>query len=107
VRIQAIGHGLNSRNAFRAAVAQGANTPLVARSTEVLKDQGQALREAGLLAEAVRLDVADSESIESVAAACGHVDILVNVVGANIRKRFREYSPEQHQRILQGVVDLT
>ncbi len=95
----------------KAAAVQGANTVLAARSTGVLEDQVQALRDAGLSAEAVRLDVTDTESIESVAAAWGDVDILVNVAGTNIRKRFQDYSPEEYERIMQtnlhGIVHLT
>lgn len=95
----------------KAAAAQGANAVLAARSTDVLEDQVQALRDAGLSAEAVGLDVTDPESIDSVAAGCGDVDILVNVAGTNIRKRFQDYSPEEYQRIMQtnlhGIVHLT
>lgn len=95
----------------KAAAAQGADTVLAARSTDVLEDQVQALRASGLSAEAVRLDVTDTESIESVAAACGDVDILVNVAGTNIRKRFQDYSPDEYERIMQtnlhGIVHLT
>ena len=95
----------------KAAAAQGAHAVLAARSTDVLGDHVQALRDAGLSAEAVRLDVTDTESIESVGAACGDVDILVNVAGTNIRKRFQDYSSEEYQRIMQtnlhGIVQLT
>lgn len=95
----------------KAAASHGANAVLAARSTEVLEDQVRSLRDAGLSAEAVRLDVTDTESIESVAAACRDVDILVNVAGTNIRKRFQDYSSEEYERIMQtnlhGIVHLT
>ena len=95
----------------KAAAAQGANTVLAARSTDALDEQVQALRAAGLSAQAVRLDITDGESIESVAASFREVDILVNVAGTNVRKRFQDYSPEEYERIMQtnlhGIVHLT
>jgi NAD(P)-dependent dehydrogenase (short-subunit alcohol dehydrogenase family) len=95
----------------RAAAAQGAHTVLAARSTEALEDEVRNLREAGLSAEALRLDVTDNESIDSAAAACPDADILVNVAGTNIRKPFQEYTPGEYERIMQtnlhGIVRLT
>ncbi|MYB51735.1 MAG: SDR family oxidoreductase [Acidobacteriia bacterium] len=95
----------------KAAAAQGAHAVLAARSTDALGEQVQSLSEAGLSAEAVRLDITDAESIESAAAAFPDVDILVNVAGTNIRKRFQDYSPEEYERIMQtnlhGIVHLT
>lgn len=39
------------------------------------------------------LDLTSSKSIEAVAEAVGTVDLLANVAGINLRKRFEEYSP--------------
>ena len=95
----------------RAAAAQGAHTVLAARSTDDLEGEVRVLREAGLSAESLRLDVTDNESIDSAAAACPDADILFNVAGTNIRKRFQDYAPEEYERIMQtnlhGIVRLT
>ena len=40
-----------------------------------------------------------------------HVDILVNVAGTNIRRRFEQYTKDEYNHILQtnlhGIVELT
>jgi len=98
------------------AIAQGlagagARTLLAARSVEALEREAAALGGQGLAAEAVRLDVADPDSIRSVAAAHPDVDILVNVAGINLRKRFEEYTRQEYDQILEtnlhGIVQLT
>ena len=84
---------------------------LAARSTDVLEGEVRSLREGGLSAESLRLDVTDNESIDSAAAACPAADILINVAGTNIRRRFQDYGPEEYERIMQtnlhGIVRLT
>lgn len=98
------------------AIAQGlaeagARTLLAARSVEAIEREAAALGGQGLAAEAVRLDVADPDSIRSVAAALPGVDILVNVAGINLRKRFEEYTRQEYDQILEtnlhGIVQLT
>ena len=98
------------------AIAQGlagagARTLLAARSVEAIEREAAALGDQGLAAEAVRLDVADPDSIRAVAAALPGVDILVNVAGINLRKRFEEYTREEYDQLLEtnlhGIVQLT
>lgn len=95
----------------KAAAAQGAHTVLASRSTDVLEREVKALREAGFSADSLRLDIADNESIDAVAATCPDVDILINVAGTNVRKRFQDYTPGEYERIMQtnlhGIVRLT
>lgn len=95
----------------RAMAAQGADTVLASRSVTTLEAEAASLRESGLAATALRLDVADSDSIDSAAAACRNASILVNVAGTNIRRRFEDYTPEEYERIMQtnlhGIVRLT
>ena len=50
---------------------------------------------------AIELDMMDSESIRRAAEEAGDVDILVNVAGTNVRKRFEDYTPEQYHLIMQ------
>jgi gluconate 5-dehydrogenase len=91
--------------------AAGAETLLAARSLEALGQEAAKLHAAGLKARPLRLDFTDRSSIEAAAAAIEHIDILVNVAGTNIRKRFEEYSPEEYEYILDtnlnGIVYLT
>ena len=95
----------------KAAAALGAHTVLASRSTDVLEREVKALREAGFSADSLRLDIADNESIDAVAATCPDVDILINVAGTNVRKRFQDYTPGEYERIMQtnlhGIVRLT
>lgn len=90
----------------------GARTIMAARSVDRLREHAQALEAQGFEARALRLDITDSESIRaSVEGLEAAPDILVNVAGTNIRKRFSEYTPAEYQHImrtnLHGIVELT
>jgi gluconate 5-dehydrogenase len=91
--------------------AAGAETLLAARSLEALEREAANLQARGFKASPLRLDFTDRSSIEAAASAVEHVDILVNVAGTNVRKRFEEYSKEEYQYILDtnlsGIVYLT
>jgi gluconate 5-dehydrogenase len=93
------------------AAAAGANVILASRSLPQLQVHAKELRDQGFLAEAMKLDMADNESIDAAAAAQPEVDILINVAGTNIRKRFTEYTQEEYETIMQtnlhGIVRLT
>jgi len=89
----------------------GARTTLAARSLDRLQEHAQALVAKGFEASALRLDLADSESIRAAAAAIDVPDILVNVAGTNIRKSFPQYTRAEYEHIMQtnlhGIVELT
>lgn len=95
----------------KALAAAEAEVVLAARSADALDREAQAIRTAGGRAATQILDVADEASIAAAAGAAGEVDILVNVSGTNVRKRFADYTPEEYGRILQtnlhGLVLLT
>ena len=95
----------------KATAAQGAHTILGSRSINVLEPEAERLRDAGWSAEAVRLDITDNGSIDALGEASRDVDILVNVAGTNVRRRFQDYTPEEYERIMQtnlhGIVRLT
>ena len=84
----------------------GAEVILAARSIDKLKEEATAIN-----GTAIHLDISSADSVHEAAQAAGDVDILVNVAGTNIRKRFEEYSPEDYQYILDtnlnGIVQLT
>lgn len=95
----------------QAVAAQGADTVLAARSAEKLAAEAAALRGKGCKATTASLDMTSQRSIDACAAQHGDCDILINVAGTNIRKRFQDYTPEEYDRIMQtnlhGLVRLT
>jgi NAD(P)-dependent dehydrogenase (short-subunit alcohol dehydrogenase family) len=91
--------------------AAGAHTILAARSIDELTKQADTLKAAGYNAEARALDMSDRESILRFTGALPDIDILVNVAGTNVRKRFEDYTVAQYETImntnLHGIVTLT
>jgi len=91
----------------QALAAQGARIILAARSVDKLEEHAKQLPNARALA----LDITRSDSIRAAVDAAGDVDILVNVAGTNVRKRFQDFTQEEYERILQtnlhGIVELT
>jgi gluconate 5-dehydrogenase len=89
----------------------GAHTILAARSVDKLREHAQALQAKGHKADTLRLDLADSDSIGAATAAVDAPDILVNVAGTNIRKKFQHYTRAEYEHIMQtnlhGIVELT
>ncbi len=90
----------------RAMKDAGARVILAARSKTKLDELA-----AEMGAVAVELDVTSADSIRQAADAAGDVDILVNVAGTNIRKRFEEYTRTEYEYLLQtnlhGLIELT
>ncbi|MES1257639.1 MAG: SDR family oxidoreductase [Acidobacteriota bacterium] len=86
--------------------AAGAHVVLAARS----KDKLEALAKE-MNGRALELDMTSSDSIRRAADEAGDVDILANVAGMNIRKRFEDYTPEQYNSIMQtnlhGLAEIT
>ncbi len=89
----------------------GARTILAARSLDKLEEHARALEAKGFQASALRMDMTDPASIRAAIAGLETPDILVNVAGTNIRKRFADYTKAEYDHILQtnlhGIVDLT
>jgi NAD(P)-dependent dehydrogenase (short-subunit alcohol dehydrogenase family) len=89
----------------------GARTTLAARSVDKLQEHAQALQAKGWQANALRMDLADSESIREAVEGLETPDILVNVAGTNIRKSFPRYTEADYERLmstnLHGIVELT
>jgi gluconate 5-dehydrogenase len=89
----------------------GARTILAARSVDKLREHAQALEAKGFQASALRLDMADSESIRAALDGLETPDILVNVAGTNIRKSFTQFTQAEYEHImrtnLHGIVELT
>lgn len=89
----------------------GARTLLASRSLAALASIARQLRAEGCQAEALELDIASHESREKAMEAAGDIDILVNVAGSNLRKRFTDYTPAEYERLmntnLTGVFELT
>ena len=89
----------------------GARTILAARSRDALTERVRELTSDGYDASALELDVSTPASVEKAADSLDGIDILVNVAGTNVRKRFEEYSREEYDRLLEtnlhGIVRLT
>lgn len=98
------------------AIAQGlaragAHTVMAARSVEKLREHAEALTKEGFGAEAAEIDISSREAIDRVFPQLPEIDILVNVSGTNVRKRFEDYTAEEYDRImntnLNGIFHLT
>ena len=85
----------------------GANTILASRNIDALQSEAAALVKEGHQASALQLDLNAVASIASLP----DVDIMVNVTGTNIRKRFEQYTKEEIDHLLQttltGLTQLT
>jgi NAD(P)-dependent dehydrogenase (short-subunit alcohol dehydrogenase family) len=94
----------------RAMAEAGAHTILAARSAEALDREAASILVSGGSAETRILDFTSPESIR-VCAESVDPDILVNVSGMNIRKRFEAYTPAEYDVMLKtnlgGIVQLT
>lgn len=95
----------------RATAAAGARTILASRSLDQLQAEANSLKDEGYHAEALYLDVTEAASIRAVAESYLEADILVNVAGTNIRKKFEDYTAQEYDEIMQsnlhGLVQLT
>ena len=83
---------------------EGAKVGLAARRTEVLDSVAAEIRNAGGTAAVARLDVADSASVkqavQSIEAALGRIDILVNNSGTSIAKPLLEQTEQDFDDVI-------
>lgn len=87
--------------AAAAALAEaGAAVTLCARSSVEIEDAADAIRMAGGQAEALPLDVGDTEAVRSALAARPGFDILVNNAGTNRPKAFTEVTTDDYDAVL-------
>lgn len=101
--------GLGEVFAYTLAAA-GADLILVGRREEATKRVAESVAQAsGRQVLAIATDVTDAAQVRAMAdqavAAFGHVDILVNSAGTNLRKPAVDFTPEEWQFVLQ--VNLT
>ena len=89
--------------AAAAALAEaGAHVTLAARTLSEIEAAAEAIRAAGGSADALRLDVLDTASLDSIIDAAGPFDVLVNNAGTNRPKPIAQITPEDFD----AVVDL-
>ena len=81
----------------RAMAEAGAEVIVASRSEAILQQIA-----AEIHGRAQVLDMASAASIEAAVEACGPVDVLVNVAGINLRKRFEDFSSEEIAAIFQS-----
>jgi len=86
-----------------ALASDGASIALVARDKEKLEETAQAVRSAGGKAEVWTADITDEAQVsqleKDVAAKFGHVHILINNAGINIRTNITEFTLEEWNRV--------
>ena len=91
----------------REIARSGADTILASRNLEALQREADALAKEGHKASALQIDVNGFQPDMSLP----DVDIMVNVTGTNIRKRFEQYTKEEIDYLLQtnltGLTQLT
>jgi NAD(P)-dependent dehydrogenase (short-subunit alcohol dehydrogenase family) len=83
-----------------ALAAYGAHVVLAARHEEALADAVASLREAGLSAEALVLDVNDTDAVQAAVNAAAPFDILVNNAGTNWPQPFVEVTAKAFDLVL-------
>lgn len=83
----------------------GAEVIMVARDESVLNGCTQMLSQRGFKVSGIAGDVSDGafrkEVIETVSARWGRLDILVNNVGTNVRKKMVEYSEQEYRQLFE------
>lgn len=83
----------------------GAEVMIVARNTQAVEQQLENWRSQGWKADGIAADVATSDGrqaiFEQVNATLGGLNILVNNVGTNIRKKALEYTEDEYTSIFQ------
>ena len=86
----------------RALGLAGARLVLVARREAELEAAARRLHDDGISADYVPCDLSDAAAIpictDQVVARFGHVDILVNAAGINLRQPFMDITPETWQQ---------
>jgi len=78
----------------RALGLQGARVRLAARSAGKLAEACADLAAEGISAESHEVDLASASALADLAKAAGHIDILVNAAGVNLRQPYAEVTPE-------------
>jgi 2-deoxy-D-gluconate 3-dehydrogenase len=85
--------------------AAGATVVIAARNTDKSAAAVASVLASGGKASAISVDVTDEADCQAMVAATlkthGHLDILINNAGINIRKRPEEYTLAEWQQILQ------
>ncbi|SUV67190.1 gluconate 5-dehydrogenase [Bordetella avium] len=88
----------------RAMAASGAHVLINGRDAAKAEAAAATLRTAGLAASALPFDVSDHEAMQAafvtLDAQHGRLDILVNNVGARIRKTLRDISPSEIRQLI-------
>ncbi|MGV3754417.1 MAG: SDR family NAD(P)-dependent oxidoreductase, partial [Verrucomicrobiota bacterium] len=87
-----------------ALAKEGAQLALVARDENKLKIAADEIRQAGGRAEYFLADVTQPAQVkaaeQAIIARFGHIDILINNAGINIRKPLTEYTLEEWHQVM-------
>jgi Tropinone reductase 1 len=81
----------------------GAEVFLVARNQSEVENLVGTLQSRGSQVDGMAADVSDGDArqkiIDTLTARWGRIDILVNNVGTNVRRRFVEYTEDEYRRL--------
>ena len=83
----------------------GAEVFLVARNQQEIDNLISMLQQRGNQVDGIAADVSDGNArkkiIDTLNARWGKLDVLVNNVGTNVRKKFVEYTEEEYRRLFE------
>ena len=86
-------------------LALGAEVMIVARNSEAVEQQLQTWQSQGLPAQGIAVDVATTEGrqmiFNRVGEMLGGLDILINNVGTNIRKKAVDYTSDEYAHLFE------
>lgn len=83
----------------------GAEVMIVARNSEAIEQQLKSWQSQGWLADGIAADVATSEGrqiiVDQIGEKFSKLDLLINNVGTNIRRKAVEYTTDEYDHIFQ------
>jgi short-subunit dehydrogenase len=89
----------------RALAKKGVNLVLTARSVDALEQVRDMIQSHGVKAVAIQADLSDNEQVmalsEKAEKELGPIDILINNAGIEWAAPFREFSPQEIQKMVQ------
>lgn len=89
----------------RALAKKGVNLVLTARSVDALEQVRDMILSHGVKTVAIQADLSDNEQVmalsEKAEKELGPIDILINNAGIEWAEPFREFSPQEIQKMIQ------
>jgi NAD(P)-dependent dehydrogenase (short-subunit alcohol dehydrogenase family) len=93
------GSGIGRAGALGLA-AHGAEVVCADVSSEAASAVATEITDSGSSARALTVDVSDPDSVESLFATAGDLDVVVTTPAINVRKRLLDVTPDEFQRVV-------